>query len=120
MSREIRFRAWDKEEKRMLDWHEHSEEIKEAIPRDCGDEWTERCEVMQFTGLLDKNGQEIYEGDIVRSNSLKPFTVEWSDGTWYGTGWILRRVDNRCVWGLDHKVPCRVLGNIHENGDLIQ
>jgi hypothetical protein len=51
--REIKFRAWDKEEKEMLDWHNWCIEIKDAIPNDAGDEWYERCIVMQYTGFKD-------------------------------------------------------------------
>jgi uncharacterized phage protein (TIGR01671 family) len=64
--REIKFRAWDKEEGIMLTWYKWADEIKDAIPYDAGDEWTERCILMQYTGLKDKNGKEIYEGDIYR------------------------------------------------------
>lgn len=68
--REIKFKAWDKELKRMtisfdfdsfLDARD-SEYGTGAIPDLSG------CELMQFTGLTDKNGKEIYEGDIVKFN----------------------------------------------------
>lgn len=65
MSRVIKFRAWDKEEKVMLRWPDEHDAILDAIPIDSGDEWTERCIVEQFTGLLDSKGREIWEGDIV-------------------------------------------------------
>ena len=74
------------------------------------------CDIMQFTGLLDKNGKEIYEGDIVRSilpgspELVKDFVIEWEVDKTSGTvGFtVLLREEDR-----------EVIGNIYENPELL-
>ena len=64
MNREIKFRAWDKENKIML----NEFTLQEIADEENGFSQTQmkRHIYMQFTGLKDKTGKEIFEGDIVR------------------------------------------------------
>ena len=62
MNREIKFRAWDEVSEKMLNWNDFLDtNMKNTFlaPESTG------LILMQYTGLHDKNGKEIYEGDIV-------------------------------------------------------
>ena len=74
----------------------------------------------QYTGLIDKNGREIYEGDIVRIDDLGIGIVDYEEGRF-----AMRRREERFCWPvycrIDHSpfVP-EVIGNIHENPELLE
>ena len=128
MKREIKFRAWDKIDKRMIvDKQDfitlivtsagvfrmsatHESYLYSLMPID-------RFDLMQVTGLLDKNGKEIYEGDILRVDYLFEYiTIEvyFTDSAWCIKG---KKTDDWISKWLPEELE--VIGNIYENKDLL-
>lgn len=86
--REIKFRAWERNKKKMSeDFGLTAFDYDYFAPEG----WNLRdMEIMQFTGLKDKNGKEIYEGDIV----IKPYITPYGD--------LTDREDGRFNIGFEH------------------
>ena len=114
--RPLKFRAWNGENMEYGGFVIHAGgKIINNAPELC--RVKEDSPVMQFTGLTDKNGKEIYEGDILKicrhwdSSMMRPQTVEFVDGKFYpfGTG----------DWEPDMD-EVEVVGNIHETPELLE
>jgi uncharacterized phage protein (TIGR01671 family) len=110
MTREIKFRAWDKK------FHYMSEEITLE-----GEVYFEEDNIlMQFTGLKDKNGKEIYEGDIIKDKDKKVYKVEW-DYNYAGFAPFCEQIfsapDTYSEWNLGE---IEIIGNIYENKELLK
>ena len=75
--------------------------------------------VGQFTGLRDKNGTKIFEGDIVNAGSRK-YAVEWVEG--YLCGWMLCNDVTLFDTSFEKNAQknYEVIGNIHENPELLE
>lgn len=137
MAREIKFRAWDKKAKQWLLGYElpnlggfslfgevmmmgeWAALLSSRFPND-----QKEIAVMQFTGLLDKNGREIYEGDVVqfqreiKSEGKKKTEVlklteqiEWDDveASFGGGGFTMYQMNEP-----------EIIGNVFENPNLLE
>lgn len=130
--REIKFRAWDGDN--MYYWnstnHPYTEEIDGTpykklfyLPMSflVGD--SNDMEWMQYTGLKDKNGKEIYEGDVVGSESADNYKVYWNELT--AGFWIKSDYDDAIYisrWkskDFDDRITLEIIGNIYENPELL-
>ena len=120
--RDIKFRAWDKEAQQMLTVRDINFCGEELDTYEMDGDWLsfEDVEVMQYTGLKDKNGKEIYEGDIVLYNrniddevDNYKYEVVW-DKDQYG----LIELKFKCYLWDNHWDMTEVIGNIYENSEL--
>jgi uncharacterized phage protein (TIGR01671 family) len=128
MNREIKFRAWDNKDYM-------SSSFTLVSLQEGKTQYTSDCKVMQYSGLNDIKGKEIYEGDILYvtgdNNGVGNFNpsrvlyhkrklfVHWSDGVFYlksqnhrGTKWIL-------MGDIIYLNGLIVVGNIYENPELL-
>ena len=122
--REIKFRAWDKENKKMMKVSSLSLENKEIAVRENGTYHflrMQNLELMQYTGLKDKNSKEIYEKDIVSCNKYKNIVVFFENGCFKVR--YPKNDTTNIICTLDtflEKYKCKISGNIYENFELLE
>jgi uncharacterized phage protein (TIGR01671 family) len=131
----IKFRAWEDTEKKMyyidlLSYMSHQEDVQD-------DEMPFNARInglMQFTGLQDKNGKEIYEGDILRFENdhlIRYGEVKWNENLCR----FYQEVTLKFKGTANHKKPTakifhnamtkkyenmEIVGNIYENPEIIK
>ena len=128
--REIKFRAWDKENNELYTptYEAYRENLEYLVIGMSGDltmnkngdmlhesMFPNRFKLMQYTGLKDKNGKEIYEGDIVKLTY--PVMPEWAEQKR-----VVEWLDNKCKFSIcvgDAREVKEIIGNIYENKELL-
>lgn len=149
-----KFRVWDKERKRMEGVRNvyfcENGDLSITIARRKIYLGEGQYELMQYTGLKDKNGVEIYEGDIVQYNLVREYGPHYDPDTlgfigndwntdavltgkvsiWPSNGVMMTGIvtDDEEMFNSDHPIPkrwhvtreCEVIGNIHETPELLQ
>lgn len=131
--REIKFRAWDyQENKMMIGNNQYGSNEPDAVysERSCGaftrlwesiarfEDSKNRFLLMQYTGLKDKNGKEIYEGDIV--------IVDWNDSRYKPHNREVKWDNKNLCWVIEggcltiDYIHFEIIGNIYENPELLE
>lgn len=109
MNREIKFRYWDGEKKEMV--------------YKCPDH--NNCETLQYIGLEDIDGVQIYEGDIITCTTIYRginFLVQYRVDSEFCGFLPVEREDRKETDPMSHFVPwdkCKVIGNIFQNRELL-
>lgn len=120
MSHKIKFRAWNGHAKQIqgIEFINVHKVFEMEYPKD-----TDLC-LMQYTGLNDKNGVEVYEGDIIENRLGVVKQVRFLQSQY---GWYVAELDDiNCCTSFSNflynpiKSDCTVLGNIYENPNLLE
>ncbi len=114
--REIKFRAWEKNLKEMIPVHDVDFERK-IINTSSAWRFLNEVALMQYTGLKDKNGKEIYEGDVIKSIRGYKAVVEWVDDGRF-LGFTIER--ERKIMYVGQEPAVEVIGNIYESPELLE
>lgn len=155
MSRDIKFKIWNKEEKKFLEINWEGEDTRHTKGKanicysdrvyvtlsgyvnEDGWPYEVDADILQYTGLKDKNGKEIYEGDILRCKCLKKCKLDscakkviqyknsliewWKSG--YNLGYRLRDSKGKTMMIKPthlNTMEVEVIGNIYENPELLE
>ncbi len=124
MSREIKFRGWNTKTQTMLD-------LKAITPLamqsnlECDGvflPFTEEVILMQYTGLKDKNGVEIYEGDIVAASIYGDEKPQVLPVDYRRSGFVIDYEDSEseCVLVGEFVGNLEIIGNVHQDPKLLE
>lgn len=121
--REIKFRSWAVKEKRFVRHNVHIDGdgcMSWAFGYECHPVMRDEYIIEQFTGLLDSNRKEIYEGDIIKIPEIIPVVVSFRYGMFVQdtvgpTCSLIGFITEHSAFGS----PV-IIGNIHENPELLE
>lgn len=117
---EYKFRAWDKIHKEMINWEQYKDEM---VSNDFEDD---DLIIMQWTGMKDNYGKDIYPGDIIHTEGHYP-GVGWFDTGEHDynfkdiVGWVSRELTYSCGgYKLSELDEITIIGNMFENPELMK
>lgn len=121
---EIKFRAWDKATRKVLEVIEIDFQGMEILVIDHDEQEAREAvhghyELMQYTGLKDKNGVEIYEGDIIKYSNIYVSNYLWEVS--HGRAELVLK-NKSAIKPLNdvNSIYLKVIGNIYEDPELLK
>ena len=125
MNSVFKFRAWDKIDNKMYDIIGYSKIGNYLIPNEEIVFFNNKvskisdCVIMQYTGLKDCNGKEIYEGDIDKYGYVVTYVADINESLGMNCGWYLQRNDFESWYELKcDSEEIEIVGNIFETPKL--
>ena len=127
--REIKFRAWDKENEKMIQNYAHVSKYGQFYTAWTSTDREREYIPMQYTGLKDKNGKEIFEGDVIPiviedlGESIKTVNgvVKFQRGQW-NIEYLhpfQKEMYLANLYSLLERAEKEVIGNLYENPELL-
>jgi len=122
--REIKFRAWNESEKIMISWSTMKQSVfnsgKTNFLYDILIAKKSKYAIMQYTGLKDRNGKEIYEGDICLyiGTNMSSMEIKFEIGSFVGVGPFNTHPISVYLDAIDFE-SIEVIGNIYEDKHLL-
>lgn len=120
--REIKFRFWDKSIGKFVK-HPLIMYNGNLLHQDDMGQLTQDLDkifvTQQYTGIKDRNGKEIYEGDIVKCEPAWFYQFEHSGEIYFSeerSGFFYKNDEKNINWNINNTFECEVIGNIHEKG----
>ena len=128
--RDIKFRAWDKKKNDWFDYEgslyiELNGDINFGWNGEVMDDYTDRINLMQYTGLKDKNGVEIYEGDFLMAGDAYLGVIKYHStrAQFIGKniGETFQEDEYDTLYTKNGRFnSAKVIGNIYENPELLE
>lgn len=117
----VKFRVWDIDEKKMYSHSQlHNSELIAALYATENIKGKGHIKIMQYVGVNDRKGIEIYEGDIIRNHTAALWVISFKNGSFIGTWNNSGHEHTMQLYDNPISKEDWIVGNIYQNSELLK